>query len=276
MEEFRMKSPAKCDCRIVVITLLCVLSALLPAKANGGTFTLVQHVNNTACPSVSTTCVISLNQSIAAGDLLIFESTVSGNSLMTATDNGGTFVPCASCVGFDQTNLFAETAGGWILSAAPQSSAITVTFNVANGGFGAIEMWEYSYSGGTPGFDGANQIERQNSSSPNASTFTPSGSNDISVQACVSNTAACSSVSTPFVGDNLGGALAWAYLNTPTTWTDPTSTLASTGVSQLTQMEFGFDVKPCRNPMFMDFGGADGVAIDFAQLSSGTYGWQGG
>jgi len=111
-----------------------------------------------------------------------------------------------------------------------------------------------------PGFDGANQIEIQNSSIPTASTFTPSGSNDISVQACASNTSGCNSVSAPFLGDNLGGALAWAHLNSPTNWTAPTWTLASVGVSQLTQMEFGFDVKPCGNTMFIDFGGPDGSA----------------
>jgi len=273
---FRMNSRAKYECRILAAILLCALSNLFPAKASGGTFALVQHVNNISCPSSSTTCTIPLNQTIAAGDLLIFESTVSGNNLITATDNGGTFVPCRSCVGFDQTNLFAETSGGWILSASPQSAAITVTYSGSNGGFGAIEMWEYSYSGGAPGFDGANQIEIQNSSSPTASTFTPSGSNDISVQACASNSAGCNSVSAPFLGDNLGGALAWAHLNSPTNWTAPTWTLASVGVSQLTQMEFGFDVKPCGNTMFMDFGGPDGSAINLAQLSPGTYGWQGG
>ena len=116
-----MNSRAKYECRILAAILLCALSNLFPAKASGGTFALVQHVNNISCPSSSTTCTIPLNQSIAAGDLLIFESTVSGNSLITATDNGGTFVPCRSCVGFDQTNLFAETSGGWILSALPQS-----------------------------------------------------------------------------------------------------------------------------------------------------------
>lgn len=257
---------------ILAIAFLCFLATTVPAHAAGGTFALVQHVNNAACPS-STTCTITLSQSIAPGDLLIFESSA-GNAVTTATDNAGTFVQCLSCVGFDGTTLSKETSGGWILSAAAESSTITVTFNAEAYG-GAIEMWEYSYSGETPGFDGANQNENQSSSSPTAATFTPSGTNDISVQACRASTA-CNSVSSPFLGDNLGNDFAWAYLSSPTSWTAPTWTLSSSGVSQLTQMEFGFGVSPCANTMFMDFAGTDGTPISLTQVASGTYGWQGG
>jgi hypothetical protein len=235
-------------------------------------FTLVQHVNNAACAS-STTCAITLNQSIAAGDLLIFESAMGGTSLINGTDNGGTFVQCTSCVGFDNDFLFSETSGGWILSASAEPSPITVTFNAAAGG--AIEMWEFSYTGGTVGFDGANQNETLGSSSPTAAAFTPtSGRYDISVQAC--SAGACNSVSSPFTGDNLGGNNAWAYVDNLPSWTAPTWTLGGSGASQLTQMEFGFGVEPCANTMFMDFGGTNGSAISVAQLASGTHGWQGG
>jgi len=260
---------------ILALTLVCIFSTSLRAHASGGTFTLVQHVNNTACPASSATCPITLNQSIAGGDLLIFESTAGGNAVITATDNGGTFVQCVSCVGFDNQNLYSETSGGWILSAAPESSTITVTFNSAIGG-DVIEMWEYSYSGGTPGFDGANQNENQSSASPTAAAFTPSGSNDISVQACRTNFTACNAVSSPFLGDNLGNYEAWAYLTGPTNWSAPTWTLASSGISQLTQMEFGFGVSPCANTMSMGFAGTDGTPITLTQLAAGTFGWQGG
>jgi len=240
-------------------------------------FTLVQHVNNPSCVS-STTCLIVLDKSIAAGDLLIFESSMSGASIMTKTDNGiGTFVQCVSCVGFDASSLYSETSGGWILSASAQSTAITVTFSVAAGG--AVEMWEYSYTnttGGTLGFDGANQNESYSSSSPTAAAFTPtSGRYDISVQACHAN-AACNSVSAPFTGDNTDNENAWAYLENVLNWTSPTWTLAGSTTSQLTQMEFGYGVDPCANTMFMDFGGTSGSAISLAQLASGTHGWQGG
>jgi hypothetical protein len=275
MERINVKTGPRYTLGILALTLLCIFSTALPAHAGAGTFTLVQHVNNTACPSSSTTCPITLSQSISAGDLLIFESTAGGSTVMTASDNGGTFVQCASCVGFDNQNLYSETSGGWILSAAAESSTITVTFNSANGG-GVIEMWEYSYSGGTPGFDGANQNENQNSASPTAATFTPSGSNDISVQACRTNFIACDAVSSPFLGDNLGNYEAWAYLSSPTNWTAPTWTLASSGLSQLTQLEFGFGVSPCANTMAMEFPGTNGTPISLAQLASGTFGWQGG
>jgi hypothetical protein len=240
--------------------------------APSGTFTLVQHVHNAACAS-STTCAITLNQSIAAGDLLIFESSMYPASVMTATNNGGTFEQCVSCVGFDPTNYLEETSGGWILSASAQASPITVTFNALASG--EMEMWEYSYTGGTPGFDGANQNETQNSASPAAFPFKPSGSNDISVQACRADEL-CDSVSSPFTSDNTGNYYAWAYLANATSFTAPTWTLASSGTSQLTQMEFGFGVSPCANTTFVDFGGANGSAISQAQLALGTHGWQGG
>jgi hypothetical protein len=235
-------------------------------------FTLVQHVHNTTCAS-ATTCAITLNQSIAAGDLLVFEGSMFPASVMTGTDNGGTFAQCVSCVGFDPTSYLEETSGGWILSAGAEASQITLTFNAAASG--EIEMWEYSVTGGTPGFDGANQIETQNSANPTASTFTPSGTNDISVQACRADQL-CSSVTPPFSGDNLGNYYAWADLNTPTTWTAPTWTLSGSGTSQLTQMEFGFGVSPCANSTFVDFGGPSGSAVGVPQLVSATHGWQGG
>jgi hypothetical protein len=251
--------------------------------ALNGRFTLVQHVHNTACTG-ATTCAITLDQGIAAGDLLIFESstydsnTAFDTSFITATDNGGTFVQCVSCVGADPTSALEGTSGGWILSASAEASAITVTFSVPS--TGEIEMWEYSYTGGTPGFDGANQNETVNSSSPTAHAFTASGSNDISVQACRSDWY-CDSVSSPFTDDHAGNLFDWAHLDNVTSWTAPTWTLANSGfapspTSQLTQMEFGFNVSPCANTTFVDFGGTNGSTVSEAQLASGTHGWQGG
>ena len=248
------------------------LSNAYTYKAATG-FTLVQHVHNTDCGS-STTCAIPLSQSIGAGHLLVFESSMYPEALMTATNNGGEFVQCISCVGDDPSSVLEETSGGWILSTSAQSSPITVTFSTATSG--AIEMWEYSYTGGTPGFDGANQNLTQNSSSPTAIPFTPtSGSYDISVQACRAD-ADCNSVSSPFAGDNTGNDYAWAYLDNVLNWTAPTWTLASSGISQLTQMEFGFGVESCANTSFVDFGGTNGSAVSVAQLASGTHGWHGG
>ena len=189
-----------------------------------GSFNLVQHVNNASCPA-GTTCAIPLSQSIAAGDLLVFEgSSASGPSMITATDNGGALVQCVSCMGFDATSLYSGTFGGWILSASAEASQITLTFTGNQGA--EVEMWEYSYTGGTPGFDGANQTETKNSANPTATAFTASGSNGISVQACRASQQ-CNSVTTPFVGDNLGGYYAWSALSTPAVWNAPTWTLAS-------------------------------------------------
>jgi len=248
------------------------LSNAYTYKAATG-FTLVQHVHNSDCTD-STTCAITLSQSIGAGHLLVFESSMYPEALITGTNNGAEFVQCVSCVGDDPTSDLEETSGGWILSASAQSSAITVSFNVATGG--AVEMWEYSYTGGTPGFDGANQNETQNSSSPTAIAFTPtSGSYDISVQACRADSA-CNSVSSPFTGDDTDNPYAWAYLDNVLNWTAPTWTLASSGTSQLTQMEFGFGVESCANTSFVDFGGTNGSAVSVAQLTFGTHGWHGG
>ena len=240
--------------------------------ASSGTFTLVQHVHNVAC-ATGTTCALTLNQSIAAGDMLVFESSMYPASIITGTNNGGTFSPCLSCSGFDPTYSLEQTSGGWILTAAAQSSPITVNFSAAASG--EIEMWEYSTGGGTPAFDGANQVETQNNASPVATAFTPSGTNDISVQACRASLT-CNSVSAPFVADNTGNYRAWAALNTPTSWTGPTWTLAGSATSQLTQMEFGFGVTRCANSAFVDFGGPSGSTVTMAQLLSGTHGWQGG
>jgi hypothetical protein len=259
---------------VLVFALVSIFCTVLHAQSTSGgsSLSLVQHVNNPAC-STGTTCTITLNQSIAAGDLLVFESGMSGPTLMTATDNGGTFVQCTSCVGFDATYMYSEASGGWIISAAAEQSTITVTFDAA--AVGGIEMWEYSYTGGTPGFDGANTNETVNSSSPVAATFTASGSNDISVQACRANQA-CDSVSAPYVEDNSGSDYSWAALASPAALVAPSWSLGGSGVSQLTQMEFGFGSSPCANGTFVDFGGPDGSAVTQPLLTAATHGWQGG
>jgi hypothetical protein len=236
-------------------------------------YTLVQDPDNTSC-GTGTTCAITLTQSIAAGDLLVFTGYVlDAGAGLISTDNSGTFVPCLSCSAFSNQQL---QVGGWVIAAGTEATTITLTFATSTGG-GKMQMYEFSYTGGTPQFDGANQnFTTNNTTTPVATTFTPSNNaGELGISFCRAGST-CSSLTSPFTKTHAGSGYGWAHtLNQTSAWSGPTWTISATNYSNLMQMEFGSNVTPCANQTFIDYGGTSGSAVTVASLQGDMHGWTG-
>jgi hypothetical protein len=238
--------------------------------------TLVQHPHNSSCGSSATTCAITLTQSIASGDYVSVWTTSYNNRVITATDNGGTFIPLVGTS--NDGGAVGEMSGGYIYPASAEATTLTVTESGTTGG-GAAGMVEMNCTGATPQIDGENSIvNNSNATSLVFPTFTPStgSTQDTAMGACGAGYY-CTAISSPFTLSPTGNnSFAWDWLANSTGWTGPTYTLYTTaGESQAAQVALGSNVTPFSNQMFVNFNGTPGSAITVAQIQSDMLGYQG-
>lgn len=234
----------------------------------GGTFTLVQHpASNVSCSG--STCAITLTQTTAAGNLLVYQL-YSGNKVsIVSADKGGTITSCSTCFG-------TAAAGGYVLpsGSTAATSPITVTFSGDVGAWADLKFWEFhpSANPNNVAFDGGYSIHYLSGVTPVGPSFTFTGTNDVSVQACGtanSCTAASSPFNTNFETDADG--VGWTNALNLSNGTGPTWTLSSVGATDLIGMAFGFNAaNPARNYVFTDFAGQSST-VSAAKLTSGSH-----
>ena len=247
------------------------------ASTPTGTFTFVQHNANGSCSS-GTTCSITLGSPITAGDLVIVAGDNQGgaSALITGTNNGGSFVQCVSCTSDDWTAGWFSLSGGYIISASSQASPLVV--NLSTTSTNIINMWEYSYTGGTPALDGANVIEQLATSSLQMPLFTTSGTGagDISVQFGRDGTV--NSISSPFATKYCPQTYAcFSHLASAVSGSiQPTWTLNASSTVMGLEMHFGFGVTSFSNETLIETSGTSGSTVTAASLKADTFGFSGG
>lgn len=266
-----------------LITVL-LLQLLLDGVGRGGgtgapldgTFTLIQSPANTACSG--TTCAITLTQTTAVNNLLVFCSISQDRVQIQSVDKGGTAATIPSSYMYNDINGASQCS--WILPSGSSAATtpITVTFSASVNGWGGVRLLEFHPSANfaNVGLDNAGAIVG-NGTSTVGPTFTFSGTHDTEVQMCAS-VQNCTAINSPY-SNNVTFASGWGWAADPAaTGTAPTWTInPSSTLNQIVGAAFGFNISSCSDQSFIDFeASTSGTTTTEALLRTSTHGWNGG
>jgi hypothetical protein len=264
--------------RALAITLL--ITATLQAQSlttlgvSGGSasFTLSHH-SHAAC-TTGTTCAVTLSGSVVTGDLLLMSvSMITAGSSVQGIDVGGTWQSGYNLTGGSTRYMTV----GYVYPATATAGPITVAYTATNGGT-AVDIYDYTVTGGTPSLDAVNSFFENSGSSPfNGPAITLTGSKDVVlVGAMGDSTHPVTAVGAPWGDTNFAASQTRAgsadQVNV-TSVTVPSWTAASTAKHTGAAIAFGFGAKACTNAGMMDWsGGTAGNNAAVADLTTSTLG----
>lgn len=265
---------------VTVTTAGRVITSTFEIKANEG-MTLVQRAQNTACSG--TTCAVTLTQTTAAGNLLVFMSMSQNAVTISSVNKGGTVVPVKGCIGYSNVNN-QEFQCAYILpsNTSAATTPLTITFSAAVGTYGMATVYEFApaSNGSTVGFDNANVDMILSGTTPVSPGYTISGTNDLILVTCgTANN--CTAFSSPFDTESVfaSGTGFGDATNQSSGTTGSTATLSGAGETNMASIAFGFNTTACTDYTFLDFeGSANNTTMTQALINaSGTdHGWDGG
>jgi hypothetical protein len=214
-----------------------LLALLLLAHPASATWALVSSTTSTT--NTGTTCSMTVT-STGAGHLIVVIPTSTSTSQLSISSisGGGTYTICNSgCQDFDSTLGGGVDGIAYVLSSSSGVTAITCTLSGSASQTYEIE-YEFSYTTSTISKDtNSTRTDTSGNTTFAGVTLSPSGSNDVLIQACYpTNVAtAISTYSGTFPGGIGFGRLLNSTSGTAPTWTVNTGGRAAMGAIAFTE-----------------------------------------
>jgi len=244
-------------------------------------FTKIQHAT-TVGPGGATTAAVTLTQAVGSHPHILLVSTQwSGFPVdVVSIDKGGTLIPIvATGTGTPPSGWGASH--GYVIGTTTATSPITVTYKQTDGDVN-LAIWEVAYTGvGTPALDFADRTYVNSGTSVLGPAITMSSANGCVFQTIRTDnnvTAVSSPYNSPtghsaFSGTNGG----WCAAFNQTSYSQPTYTINTTGVSGFCAVGFGLNPTAFQTLAICDFeASTDGTACTEALLKASMKGWHGG
>lgn len=254
-----------------------------PPPAGAGTYVAVNNspASLGPCTGTGTTCELTLNGAISAGNLLVIGCNTAPSTCvqMQSISSGGTLVPVYSASGAGSTDIGCFEHG-YVYPSTAASGPLTITFNAATRGAECF-VRQYSVSSGTPRLDWAS-AQFPTASGTTQAGLAPvlTGTKDLLVQSTIGQSTFhtirdCTSVSgygnaqcDPANGPGMADLLNTTSTALPT-WTYS----GDLEFAQLDGLAFATDATPCSDKLFVDWSGASaGTTPTVALVNASSFG----